>query len=393
MSTACSNSDAIEVSHDFESAAAENIKVDSYGNIHFSLPANPGGKERLWFYFKVSSPTPVRPKFIIENPFKAHQHNWDIVRPVFSTDRKNWVRTTDTEFSRDDSMLSKLIDKINGNKRPVFRFRSPITSKELWVAYSYPYTSVNLEHYLETIRPDKRVQISNIGQSEQGRPITLVKIEQHNTTASTLRKDIWVVCREHPGETPASYVLEGFINELLNGEDGKRLLSRYRFNIVPMINIDGVTNGYYYRNVKGIDVAQDWETFRSAEVRALHQAMRKGLESGNVALVLNLHSANEPKTHFFLKTPPERLSSKLAELQQRLIQSAYGIHPQLQIKRTVGLWDYPVIFGNYLSKHYGVYCLYLETNYNVGADKSTVTPDSLRGVGTVLDTVLFKSLL
>ena len=58
---------------------------------------------------------------------------------------------------------------------------------------------------------------------------------------------IFLSCRVHPGETPASYVLTG-IYEFLTDEDSlqaKILLDRFVFKIVPMLNPDGVYRGYY----------------------------------------------------------------------------------------------------------------------------------------------------
>jgi hypothetical protein len=225
------------------------------------------------------------------------------------------------------------------------------------------------------------VRRSVIGQSEHGRPLPLITV---GADASVSANEIWVVAREHPGETPASWVLEGFLNTLLDSPAGSRLLADYRFRIVPMVNVDGVADGLYYRTPSGIDLAQDWVEFRALESAALHNAMRAALDDRRVALVINLHSANAPKSHFFLETPADRLSPALAELQRRLIEASADIHPQFQVAETVQLWDYPEIFGNYLTSRHGVYCLYLESNYSIGADGTTVTTDSLMQVGAGL---------
>ncbi|KPK11280.1 MAG: hypothetical protein AMJ56_06485 [Anaerolineae bacterium SG8_19] len=391
----CSNPNAVSVSVNFEGASAENITVVSADEIRFSLRPDPVGQERLWFYFRVNSPTPISPQFILDNPSDAHFGNWDVVRPVFSTDGKNWVRAVDTGLGWDDSILSKLKAKIRGDK-PVFRFRSPVVAKQLWVAYSYPYTSVDLKHFLDTIRSDKRVQFSTIGRSEDGREIELVTIDDSSAATSTTRQEIWIVCREHPGETPASFVMEGVVKAVLDRAVGGKLLAKYRVHIVPILNVDGMINGNYYRNTKGIDLAQDWGSFKSAEVRALFEAMRGGLESEHVALFFNLHSANYPENHFFLKMPEGRLPANLLDLQRKLIQASVGIHPQLQVNKSVEFWDYPEIQANYLNTKYGVYCFTSESNYNVGANGSVVTPASLRKLGAafvgVLSTVLVDSI-
>lgn len=380
---ACDGFGTANVSLDFDSASAQYVKVDSGKRIRFSLAANAGGDERLWFYFRVHSSTPISPQFVIENASEAHQHNWDVVRPVFSSDGKRWVKTEPDGAELETSLFSRLIAKLQG-RRPGFRFQSPITASDFWVAYSYPYSNQELSRFLASIETDPRVNFSSLGQSAQGRPIRKIDIAASPGNQATDLQDIWIICREHPGETPAAFVLEGLVDAILDKSADSDLLSSFRFHIVPMLNVDGVAEGNYYRNTEGIDIAQDWKIFQSVETRALHEAMHENLESLKVALVVNLHSANAPRSHFFLKTPPDRLPVKLAEIQDRLIESASAAHAQLQTTETVELWDFPEITGNYLNEHYGVYCLYLESNYSIGADGSVVTQDSLRDLGAAL---------
>ena len=58
---------------------------------------------------------------------------------------------------------------------------------------------------------------------------------------------ILITGRVHPGETPASFAMNGVLKFLTSKTDYRaNLLLRYFvFMIVPMINPDGVYNGYY----------------------------------------------------------------------------------------------------------------------------------------------------
>ena len=58
---------------------------------------------------------------------------------------------------------------------------------------------------------------------------------------------IFFSSRVHPGETPASFVLNGIWNFLTNEKNvqSKILRDNFVFKIVPMLNPDGVYRGYY----------------------------------------------------------------------------------------------------------------------------------------------------
>ncbi len=64
---------------------------------------------------------------------------------------------------------------------------------------------------------------------------------------------VLITARVHPGETPASYAMEGVINFLLNKNDLRSFLLRemFVFKIVPMINVDGVYNGHFRMDIYG----------------------------------------------------------------------------------------------------------------------------------------------
>jgi len=75
------------------------------------------------------------------------------------------------------------------------------------------------------------------------------------------KRIIVLTARVHPGEACSSYVLKGFIEQLLNVEDNKHaqfLRDHFFFVIVPMLNPDGVSVGNSRCSFSGNDLNQTW---------------------------------------------------------------------------------------------------------------------------------------
>ena len=64
-----------------------------------------------------------------------------------------------------------------------------------------------------------------------------------------------ISARVHPGESNASYIVEGLIDFLLSQDrEAKHLRDTYVFKIVPMLNPDGVVVGNYRCSLAGVDL-------------------------------------------------------------------------------------------------------------------------------------------
>ena len=62
--------------------------------------------------------------------------------------------------------------------------------------------------------------------------------------------------RQHPGETPGSYMMEGILDFLTDPYNKEAIYLRHNciFKIIPMINPDGVIHGNYRCCLAGVDL-------------------------------------------------------------------------------------------------------------------------------------------
>ena len=90
-----------------------------------------------------------------------------------------------------------------------------------------------------------------------GNPIPMLSIT-HFAKKQT-KPLIYIIGRQHPGETPASFIVEGVLNFLLSPSiEAKQLRDKFEFRVVPMVNVDGVISGNYRSNLSGSDVNRQW---------------------------------------------------------------------------------------------------------------------------------------
>ena len=67
------------------------------------------------------------------------------------------------------------------------------------------------------------------------------------------RKQVWIIARQHPGETMAEWFVEGLIERLIDESDpvARAAVAVADFHIVPNMNPDGSVRGNLRTNAAG----------------------------------------------------------------------------------------------------------------------------------------------
>ncbi|XP_043794374.1 cytosolic carboxypeptidase 1-like isoform X5 [Apis laboriosa] len=232
-------------------------KVIQIGVREYDLILTPdvnSGSRHQWFYFEVSNMEALAYTFNIINCEKANsQFNFGMKPILFSVaeaqlGRPGWVRTgADICYYR------------NCYQRPAkgknylttsFTVTFPHAYDVCYLAYHFPYTysllMTNIWKWSKRVPPNTYFRAETLCETLNGNDNPLLTITSLDSKSNPIqnRKVIFLTSRVHPGESNASWVMNGTLEALLgNNPYVTSLRDDYIFKIVPMLNIEGVVNG------------------------------------------------------------------------------------------------------------------------------------------------------
>lgn len=189
-----------------------------------------------------------------------------------------------------------------------FKFPEYSEGQKVYFAYCFPYSYSKLQRFLNTAETNSKhkgiLERELLADSTDKRRIDLLTItsptnfarisKEPDQNKSKLKSKhfgessyvpvVFLTARVHPGETPASFIMQTIIEFLLS-PSGKNLRKIAVFKIVPMINPDGVVSGNYRCNAHGHDLNRCYRepsAWQHPEIFAIKDEISKYLETENL---------------------------------------------------------------------------------------------------------------
>ena len=257
------------ISSNFDSGNIEVISTEDISNIRLNIRKDSKADYFQWFHFRVQDVKGYPCKFIIENAHDAsYPEGWENYRVCVSYDRINWFRI-DTKY--------------NGKE---LEFEHTSEYNSVFYAYFAPYSYDQHLDMIHTAQTSPLCVIENLGYTVEKRNIDLLILG----TPSESKKKIWIIARQHPGESMASWFMEGVIERLLDEDDpvSRKLLQEAVFYLVPNINPDGAILGNLRANAAGTNLNREWANPDINKSPEAYYIMKKMNETG-VDLMLDIH--------------------------------------------------------------------------------------------------------
>lgn len=366
------------ITSNFDSGNIEIVSANDPSDIRLKIQQDNKSDFYQWFHFRLSGVQDKACKLTIVNAGgAAYAEGWENYRVCTSYDRETWYRL-DTCY--EDGTLSWEVEP---------------DSDSIYFAYFAPYS---MEQHLDLIADassSPMVTASVLGHTLDGQTMDLLEM-------GTGEKVIWLIARQHPGESMAEYWIEGAIDRLLDMDDAvsRALLEKAKIYIVPNMNPDGSKRGHLRTNAAGINLNRAWAEPSLETSPEVYLVRQKMLETG-VDVHLDVHGDEALPYNFIagyeaIPSLTEPQLSRLHEFKEVLER----ISPDFQTK-----YGYDIAPANssdlkkctdYVAETFGCLAMTLEMPFKDNDDLPDVdfgwSPERCRNLGRACIDALYQTL-
>jgi murein tripeptide amidase MpaA len=257
------------ISCQFDAGAIEVVDDTRIDDLRVRLRADSHADFRQWFHFRLQGARGHPARIRVVNAGQAtYVDGWQGYQAVASYDRRHWFRVP-TTFDGQELVIDHVPER-----------------DSVYYAYFEPYSWERHLDLLGLADASPHARVSDLGPTLDGRDLNLVTVG----AAAPGRKSVWIIARQHPGETMAEWFVEGLLDRLLDAADpiARRLRERAVVRVVPNMNPDGSVRGNLRTNAAGANLNREWQApsaERSPEV--LH--VRAAMQTAGVDAFLDIH--------------------------------------------------------------------------------------------------------
>ena len=252
------------ISSEFDAGNIECLDSSDAHNIHLRIRSDNKSEFYQWFYFRAANVKNIDCRYVINNAAgAAYTGGWKDYRAVASYDREYWFRVN-TEYD---------------GERLIIQHRSAYD--QIYFAYFAPYSMERHADLIALAQTSDYCEVETLGHSLDGQAIDCLRFGDENAG-----KKIWMIARQHPGESMAEWWMEGLVNRLIDDTDPvvREILQKAVIYLVPNMNPDGSRRGHLRTNAVGANLNREWHAptlERSPEVFLVLEKMKStGLNFG-----------------------------------------------------------------------------------------------------------------
>jgi len=250
----------IQISSGFDSGNIKVLSNDDPSAIRLHINKDHNSDFYQWFHFRLNGAVDQPCRMRIENAGEsAYSKGWENYSAVASYDRQYWFRI---ETSYDGQTLCI-------EHTPEF--------DTMWIAYFAPFSHEQHQDLLAEVQAATDVEMIRLGSTLDGRDLDMLHFA--GSDEGDLKK-LWLIARQHPGESMAEWWMEGFLARLCYDTDPvvREIRSRADLFVVPNMNPDGSFRGHLRTNASGANLNREWlepSMERSPEVFMVRDKMRE----------------------------------------------------------------------------------------------------------------------
>ena len=193
------------------------------------------------------------------------------------------------------------------NPSPWYAFRKSKNTKKILVELSYgeyehryfpkiKKTNGNWEKINERdilIKNDGKNVLINLYPTKESKYISSQNrpIKSFFSNQNINNPYIFILGRQHPPEVSSVFAIKGFVNELIGNINlSEEFLSKYNIFFVPLMNPDGVENGFWRYNYNKKDLNRDWDNFFQPETNSVKNFLDNLKNRNQPILYIDFHS-------------------------------------------------------------------------------------------------------